>query len=102
MGRDTVPEFRLVSIAEAHAETATEGKRALLLREYIGYIEQLKRGQAGTLRPAEGESVAAVRRRLGKAAKAAGKDLVMKRSGDEVVFWEARRRPGRPRKQRTG
>ncbi len=96
-----MPEFRLVSLAEAQASTATEGKRALLLREYVGYIDQLKRGQAGSLRPAAGESVAAVRRRLGRAAKAAGKNMVMKRSGDEVVFWEARRRPGRPKKQPT-
>ena len=94
-----MPEFRLIPVGEAQAKTQTVGKRAHLIQEYVGYIDALRRGQAGTLRPSEGESVAAVRRRLGKAAKATGKDLVVKRSGDQVVFWEGTRRPGRPRKR---
>jgi hypothetical protein len=84
--------------SDAQARTTT-GKRAQLLQEYVGYINQLKRGRAGALRASEGESLATVRRRLGDAARLAGKDLVMKRKGDEVVFWEASRRPGRPRKR---
>ncbi len=95
-----MPEFRLISVAEAQAKTVTN-KRAALIQEYVGYIEQLTRGRAGTLRACEGESVAAVRRRLGKAANAAAKDLVMKRVGDDVIFWEAPRKPGRPRKRAT-
>ena len=94
-----MPTFQLLSQREALARTVT-GKRAQVLQEYVGYIEQLKPGQAGTLRASEGETLSAVRRRLGAAAKLQGKNLVIKRTGDEVVFWlgEPRRRRGRPRK----
>ena len=37
-------------------------------------------------------------RRLGAAAKASGKDLVVKTIGGEVYFWLKARRRGRPRK----
>ena len=93
-----MPHFSLIPLADAQARSTT-GKRAQLLREYMGYIEQLRRGRAGALRASEGESLAIVRRRLGDAARMASKDLVMRRRADEVVFWEAPRRPGRPRKR---
>lgn len=76
-----------------------------MTREYVGYINQLQGGQAGKLVPGVGESGAAVRRRLGAAAKAAGKALVIKRQADAVYFWPQAsgktgtgRRRGRPRK----
>ena len=96
-----MPVFDLVAKAEAQLKTATN-KRAAIIKEYLGYIDQLKKAQAGRLKPAEGESVGAVRRRLGAAAKLAGKELVIKRAGDEVYFWVADtvrgRRRGRPKK----
>ena len=54
---------------------------------YSFFIEKLKDGKAGHLRPSEGETVQAVRRRLGKAAKLAGKSLEIRRVHDEVYFW---------------
>jgi hypothetical protein len=90
----------MMSIDEAKAKSAT-GKRALILQEYLGYIEQLEQGKACKLTPGEGESVGMVRRRLGAAAKAFGEDVVIKRAGDEVYFWlkgTPRQRRGRPRK----
>ena len=94
-----MPTFDLVSLGEATTKSAT-GKRAQVLQEYGGYIDQLKPGQAGTLRATEGETLGAVRRRLGAAAKLEGKSLVIKRTGDEVIFWLGKptRRRGRPRK----
>ena len=97
-----MPKFDLIPVEEAMMKSAT-GKRAQMAQEYLGYIEQLKEGQAGRLQAAEGETVGAVRRRLGTAAKLAGKNLTIKRVGDEVYFWIAeeaapRRRRGRPRK----
>ncbi len=99
-----MPKFQLLPVDEAMMKSST-GKRAQLAREYMGYIEQLGKGQAGRLEATSGETVGAIRRRLGAAAKAAGKDLVMKRTGDAVFFWvkgnEAAtgpRRRGRPRK----
>ena len=98
-----MPTFELVSIERATIKT-NPSKRAKILEEYVGYVEQLKSGQAGKLQPCEGESVNAVRRRIGAAAKLAGKDLVIRRVGCEVYFWKRegeRKRRGRPRKARV-
>ena len=93
-----MPTFERIPLGEAKTKTAS-GKRAHIIAEYVAYIDQLAGGEAGKLQPSEGESVGAVRRRLGAAARQAGKDLTIKRKGDEVYFWvEARRRRGRPRK----
>ena len=98
-----MPTFEMVTVEEAAMKT-TPGKRANILAEYIGYIAQLESGQAGKLQPSEGESVTALRRRIGAAAKLAGKDLVIRRAGDSVYFWEREgdgRRRGRPWKVRN-
>ena len=94
-----MPTFELVSQQEALVKTAT-GKRAQVLQEYVGFIERLKPGQAGILHTTEGETLNAVRRRLGAAAKLGNKNLVIKRNGDELMFWpgEPMRRRGRSRK----
>ena len=97
-----MPNFALISADEAALKTAT-GKRAQIAKEYLGYIEQLGPGQAGTLSPAEGETIGAIRRRVGAAAKLAGKDLIIKRVDDQLYFWiprpgERRSRRGRPGK----
>ena len=98
-----MPQFELLPVGEAMLKSAT-GKRAEIQREYLGYIEQLQGGQAGSLRATDGETVGAIRRRLGAAAKLSGKALTIKPVGDGVFFWvqtpeEApRRRRGRPRK----
>ena len=81
-----MPTFDQLPLQEAMLKTAT-GKRAQIAQEYLGYIEQLPEGQAGRLQPSEGESVATVRRRLGVAAKLSGKDITIKRQGNEVYFW---------------
>ena len=97
-----MPRFELVPVQEAMTKSAS-GKSAKIAREYLGYIEQLAGGQAGRLQVTEGETVATIRRRLGAAAKFGGKDLVIKRVGNEVYFWVKEeagsgRRGGRPRK----
>ena len=92
-----MPTFDQVSLQEALLKTAT-GKTAQITQEYLGYIEQLTEGQAGRLQPVEGESVATVRRRLGVAAKLSGKDITIKRQGNEVYFWV--QQESRPRRQR--
>ena len=42
------------------------------MQEYLGYIDQLTKGQAGKLVASAGETTATVRRRIGAAARAAG------------------------------
>ncbi len=95
-----MPRFDVLSVDEAMMKTAT-GKRAQITREYLEYLGELGRGKAGHLKAEFGENIAAIRRRLGVAAKLAKKDLVVKRGGDEIYFWirgsETMRR-GRPRK----
>ncbi len=81
-----MPQFELITQAEAVTKTTT-GRRAKLVQEYLGYIEQLRADQAGRLKASGSESLAAVRRRLGTAARSANKDLVVRRVGDEVLFW---------------
>lgn len=88
-----MPEFDLVPVEEAKVKAVT-GKRAEINREYLGYIEQLRAGRAGRLQASEGETASAIRRRLGSAAKLAGKSLLYKRTGDTVYFWTKPR--GRP------
>ena len=47
--------------------------------------------------------MATVRRRLGAAIKATGKNVQIKRVGADIYFWEepVKRRGGRPRKNAT-
>ena len=59
----------------------------LRLKQYQGYINKVASGQTGRLTPDKGETPAAVRRRLGAAAKALGVQLTVKRVGDQVFFW---------------
>ena len=94
-----MPRFELVSREEAQARTATPGKRTQIVQEYLSYITQLKEGQSGKLQPGPEETVATVRRRLGSAAKVSGKNVVIKRTGDEIYFWvePAAKRRGRPK-----
>jgi len=85
-------------VREETGEPVLTGKIAQITKEYLGYIEQLTEGQAGRLQPGEDESMATVRRRLGIAAKLSGKDITIKRQGNEVYFW-VQQEP-RPRRQR--
>ena len=64
------------------------GKRAEQLKEYVEYLRQRQPDQVGKLTPGEGETTAAIRRRLGAAAEILGKSLEVNRQGNEVYFWE--------------
>ncbi len=50
-----MPKFDMVPIQDAGAKTATGGKRAQILHEYLGYIDQLKSGEGGRLVAGDGE-----------------------------------------------
>ena len=99
-----MPKLDIVPIEEARGKTASESastrKRAQILQEYRGYIDQLKGGQAGRLVASAGETTATVRRRIGAAARAAGKNLTIRRAGDEVYFWLERRKSANGRRRR--
>lgn len=99
-----MPEFEIVSLNEALMESAS-GRRLELVKEYLPYIEKLGEGQACRLRPAEGERISTVKRRLNDAAKLVNKNLVVKRVGDQLYFWldtqraEPKKKRGRPPKR---
>ena len=98
-----MPKFDVVPLEEVRVRSASEGKRAQMLQEYRGYIDQLTKGQAGRLVASAGETTATVRRRLGDAARAAGHKLTIRRAGDEVYFWAVeRRRAANGRRRRGG
>jgi hypothetical protein len=81
-----MPEFTTVSLKEATLQTSSTRQKRYL-REYIDYITQLPKGQAGKLRTGEEEKHATIKRRLGVAAKTLGISLIIKRSGNDVYFW---------------
>ena len=93
-----MPRFEIIPAGDVPQPKPT-GRRAEILNEYTGYIEQIGRRGAGKLTPLEGETTQAVRRRLGAAAKLAGEELEIRRTGDDIYFWHRARRPGRPRKR---
>ena len=82
-----MPKFEIITKEEARSKAKFSGKNGQIMAMYMFFIEQLKEGKAGKLKPSEGETVQAIRRRLGKAAKLAGKDLVIKKLHDEIYFW---------------
>ena len=95
-----MPKLDIVPIEDAKVKTTSESasrrKRAQILQEYRGYVDQLKSGEAGRLVAGAGESTATVRRRIGAAARAAGHKLTIRRARDEVYFWVDQRTRGRP------
>ena len=94
-----MPEFELVPRQQAIVSSSARA-RSDAIRKYTMYVEQLGSDEAGKLTPSDGETVATVRRRLGSAVKASGRNMQIRRVGAEIYFWEEpqKRRSGRPRK----
>jgi hypothetical protein len=67
------------------------------MHEYIGYIRQIPKGQAGKLHLGEGENPVTIRRRLVQAAQAIDIQLIIKRSGQDVYFWKESGEAEQPR-----
>ncbi|MDA0770902.1 MAG: hypothetical protein O2821_11865 [Chloroflexi bacterium] len=82
-----MPKFELITKDEAQSKSRFGGRSGQVVAMYMFFIEQIREGKAGRLKPSEGETIQAVRRRLGKAAKLAGKELTIKRVHDEIYFW---------------
>jgi hypothetical protein len=99
-----MPEFTTISVTEAQIRTIP-GRQGTFMNEYVDYIQQLPRGQAGKLTVGEDETHTTVRRRLATAAKAMNINLIIKRSGNDLYFWredggEEQPRPRRGRRPR--
>ena len=83
-----MPGFRRVSREETSSRRTAVSPSLARLRQYQGYIKKVAPGMTGRLTPSRGETPAAVRRRLGAAAKALSVKLTVKRVGDRVFFWQ--------------
>ncbi len=94
-----MPNFEVVSLQEAQLKTAS-GRQRQFLQQYGDYIQQIPEGQAGKLQATEDEKISTVRRRLTTAATMLGKNLVIKRSGDELYFWVEPSQEEKPRGRR--
>jgi hypothetical protein len=93
-------EFTTVSRQEAMLQTSS-GRQKRYLDEYIDYITNLPKGQAGRLRIGAEETPVTIRRRLGVAAKTLGIPVVIKRSGNDVYFWRENGGGEQPRTKRS-
>ena len=82
-----MPGFRRVSREEASNRRSAVDPALARIKQYQGYIKKVPAGETGRLTPGERETPAAVRRRLGAAAKALGVPLKVKRVGERVFFW---------------
>ena len=82
-----MPGFRRVSREEVTGRPARVSPALARLKQYQAYVKKVPAGGTGRLTPGKGETPAAVRRRLGAAAKALGVQLKVKRVGDRVFFW---------------
>jgi hypothetical protein len=98
-GGATMPEFTTVSLKEAKMQT-TSGRQGRYLHEYIDYLTNLPKGQAGRLSIGAEETPATIRRRLGVAAKTLGIPVIIKRSGNDVYFWRENGGDEQPRSRR--
>jgi hypothetical protein len=100
MEEKTMPEFTTVSLKEVKVQT-TSGRQGRYLHEYIDYLTNLPKGQAGRLRIGAEETPATIRRRLGVAAKTLGIPMIIKRSGNDVYFWRENGGGEQPRTKRS-
>ena len=71
------------------------------MNEYVAYIQQLPKGQAGRLRIGAEEKHFTVRRRLITAATAMHIALTVKRSGNDLYFWREDGEAEQPRMKRS-
>jgi hypothetical protein len=77
--------FQRIPIEEARKLAAAP--RRLAHPEYTQYVRQLSTHTAGRIVLGEGDHPLTVRARLQAAARAEGKELSIRRRGNELVFW---------------
>lgn len=58
------------------------------LAPYAAYLNDLAPGEAGRLSPADAEDVRSVRLRLSAAARRMNRKIVIRRVGNDLLFWE--------------
>ena len=93
-----MPETEYIPLAEAKRRTSAK-KRVAILTPYFQALSDLTADRAGVMTASTGETVQAVRRRLGAAAKLMQVELKISKQESKIYFWSVGpRRKGRPRK----
>ncbi len=78
--------FDMLTADEARRRL-TSTKQAQVRAEYLAYVEALVPGQVGRLVPSDGEPVGLVRARLSTAVRASERKVIIRRAGNELLFW---------------
>lgn len=81
-----MPQFFKLSLEEA-MRLADEASASAALARYVEFVGGLEVGDEGRLAPLAGEDVRVLRLRLSAAARRLHKHVVIRRAGDEVLFW---------------
>lgn len=95
-----MPRFEIIPMKEAQLALTLSGARGAILREYVEIVRQLEPGAAGRVTAEEGDTTAAIRRRLTAAGDLLDKKLTLNRQGDAVYFWEEGDGPAPVRRRR--
>ena len=95
-----MPTFEIIPMQEAELAITLSGARGAQLREYVEIVRQLDPGNAGRVTANEGDTTAAIRRRLSRAAELLNKNIVVNRQDNVVYFWEEGQGPTPVRRRR--
>ena len=82
-----MPEFSILSVQEAMLRLGPPTRIKPFMDKYIGYINQLRPGQAGVLTLTGDEKISTIRNWLTRIAKEVGIALIIKRGGEQLFFW---------------
>ena len=83
-----MPSFEIIPMQEAELALTLSGARGAQLREYVEIVRQLEPGMAGRVTATEeGDTTAAIRRRLARAAELLNKNITVNRQENVVYFW---------------
>jgi hypothetical protein len=96
-----MPEFSTLSVTDARRQTAPNRLKSYM-DEYIGYLHQLRPGQAGVLTSVGDETATAIRNRVQAVARELRLALIIRRKGDAVYFWREQQDASRPRSGSAG
>ena len=81
-----MPSFSTLPMREA-LQLAQSASVPGPIARYVEHIESLEEGHAGRLAPSEGENLRTVRLRLSAAARHLRTKVIIRRVGNELLFW---------------
>jgi hypothetical protein len=83
-----MPKLIKISVVEAQGLKRKSPREAKKLNEYKGYVNALKLDEAGKFKTANKKEYFTLRSGLLRAAKSLDLKLIVKKVGNEIVFWK--------------